>query len=1230
MDVLNLRARCTRALVTLLALTAGVGTIKATDLLTATASVTVTCNTATGPGPAQNIVVKPATTLTGSNTIVVSFSPAGNGLVVTAPTVQTLSTGNQSTGITYTVAVNAGCTNATNGATTLQFTAGGANDVTTSVTDNLTATTSALVANPVTISCVLSGGTYTPGPAQIISVTSAATGGTPFSVDTTVANDPATIVLNPTSPAGTATSTPTTFTVAAAAGCGTYASGSTHTVTLHLLNAPAPYLPVTVTYLVVPPSPLTVTPVPAAPSITLSYTKGSTSSVVAGVSVTSSLPSAFFTVKTSTFPSWLTVNTTSGTAPASLQFSTTSVAGTLAPGSYTATVYLSVSGYADLGVPITLLVNNAAAKLSVNATSIPINWTVGTAAPTVTITATSTDTPIQYSITTGGTLAPVVPASELAGLAYSFGTEIDVSFSSTVLASAQPGQVLSGTVTFTWGSPASTTVVTILLTVQSPGATLTGISPASLPTATAGTTFQVVMTGTGFVGGTDPTLKTKVGIVVSNAVVTDSNLSANVVNPTTIILTITVPSATDANLPFSPTGNGGSVALGLCNGTCTVPTGTATLTIGKGPIIQGATSASSFTEVAAPTLPTFAPYDMISLFGSNFCSSNGTGCSTTQVLSGSPDAITQRYPTTLSPDAVSATQRLLTVTFLQHASTTVIATAPLLFATNSQINLLVPEAVTGNASVDIVVSFGYGTTATTLLKSSPFTVNIATSDPGVFTVGADGEGNAAALDLNYNLISNTNPAGMRSTQTDSDTIQLYVTGLGSPNSTASTALTGGTSTAPTDCIAATGSNSYLAALNAATNVSPALTAVDGAIIQGSLFNAGLLAPCLTTNPTVTIGGVDGTVSYAGWVTDSVAGLYQINVQLPATTGSTLYPYYPLTTSPITTLTAPVQLPVQVTVGTQTSQNNVMVWVAPRLKVTGPTGSALNATVGVAYSATVTATEGTATYRYAVTSGVLPAGVTINTSTGVISGTPGANSGGSYKITVTATDSANTPVTGTVTFTINVAAGLFLSASGVAGTSTFGVADATASQILTPTGGTYPYTFVVTVSQPSAGSAPPTGMTFVPTGGTSSSNGSAGRVVTSAATPAGVYQVTVTATDSSSTPLTGSITFDITVNMAVSYTAPASAAAGSSTTITTVSATGGSGSYSYTLDPSNTTNASDLSLNSSTGVLTAGTATATAGMSVIVDVTDTGAANTGAATVAPQATTTITVVITAGG
>ena len=244
-------------------------------------------------------------------------------------------------------------------------------------------------------------------------------------------------------------------------------------------------------------------------------------------------------------------------------------------------------------------------------------------------------------------------------------------------------------------------------------------------------------------------LKTKVGVVVGGQIVTDTNFSVNVVNASNIILTITVPTTADTYLPFSPTGSGGTVAIGLCNGTCTTPTGTATLNIGVGPIIQGVTSASSFNESATPTL---APYDMISIFGVDFCSSGGTGCSSTQILSNAPSATTQQYGATLSPDAVSATQRLLTVTFYPHGSTTAIATAPLLFATNTQINAIVPAAVSSYTAngVDIVVSFGYGTGAT-LLKSATFHASIAAADPGVFTIGEDGEGSGAALSSTYSL-----------------------------------------------------------------------------------------------------------------------------------------------------------------------------------------------------------------------------------------------------------------------------------------------------------------------------------------------------------------------------------------------------------------------------------------------------------------------------------------------
>jgi hypothetical protein len=68
----------------------------------------------------------------------------------------------------------------------------------------------------------------------------------------------------------------------------------------------------------------------------------------------------------------------------------------------------------------------------------------------------------------------------------------------------------------------------------------------------------------------------------------------------------------------------------------------------------------------------------------------------------------------------------------------------------------------------------------------------------------------------------------------------------------------------------------------------------------------------------------------------------------------------------------------------------------------PADGALPAgTIGVAYSQTITASGGTASYSYVVSSGALPGGLLLNGSSGVISGTPTASD--SFSFTVTATD-----------------------------------------------------------------------------------------------------------------------------------------------------------------------------------------------------------------------------------
>ena len=58
-------------------------------------------------------------------------------------------------------------------------------------------------------------------------------------------------------------------------------------------------------------------------------------------------------------------------------------------------------------------------------------------------------------------------------------------------------------------------------------------------------------------------------------------------------------------------------------------------------------------------------------------------------------------------------------------------------------------------------------------------------------------------------------------------------------------------------------------------------------------------------------------------------------------------------------------------------------------------------LGQSYSQTVATTGGFAPVTFAVTAGVLPTGLVLNTSTGAISGT--ATAAGAYSVTITATD-----------------------------------------------------------------------------------------------------------------------------------------------------------------------------------------------------------------------------------
>ena len=502
----------------------GSSSAAASALVVSPASVSLSCvynGTNYIPGSAVTVSVTSAA-VNGTPFALDSNAPAAGWLTYPTP----LAGSNLATGTATTFTVQAGSlcdslpnTGSNTATTTISLAStglgNGVNVADKTITVTLTVSppsASPLVVNPspITVTCVQSGSspnyTYHPNYPQTVSVTSPVVGGTAFTIGTT--NISWLAIGTPSS--GTASSSASTFTLQATGTCN---GGVGTTATIHLVNSPAQDKVFAVTLQIVPATILTATPT----SASFTYVKLSGTAGFADVTIassTSSVPSPYFSINAATLPTWLRTDIASGNAPQSVRFSSTSVADTLAPGTYNANVVVSVSGYGDLTVPVSMLLTNKAAQLTVQGpTTVSLNWVIGEALPTPTITAVSTDTPIPYTATTGGSLAPVIAAGEASGLAYSFGTPIQVSFSPAIFAGAQPGNVLTGTVTLTWGSPASTIVVTFDITVLSPGATITSLSPATLPVGMP--SYSVALVGTGFVTGTPGTQATRVGIVTT-------------------------------------------------------------------------------------------------------------------------------------------------------------------------------------------------------------------------------------------------------------------------------------------------------------------------------------------------------------------------------------------------------------------------------------------------------------------------------------------------------------------------------------------------------------------------------------------------------------------------------------------------------------------------------------------------------------------------------------------
>jgi hypothetical protein len=235
---------------------------------------------------------------------------------------------------------------------------------------------------------------------------------------------------------------------------------------------------------------------------------------------------------------------------------------------------------------------------------------------------------------------------------------------------------------------------------------------------------------------------------------------------------------------------------------------------------------------------------------------------------------------------------------------------------------------------------------------------------------------------------------------------------------------------------------------------------------------------------------------------------------------------------------------------QTKTLNVtVVVVAPALSIT--TTSLPAGKKSTAYSATLRATGGSPTYKWSLSSGKLPTGVTL-ASTGILSGTPSVT--GTFSAGFTVTDSSYPALTKSASLSMVVATASATPAALSITTTALpaGTTGTKYSASMQATGGKTSYTWSITSGKL------PAGITFATTGALSGTP-----------TATGTFPITFTVKDSSSPALTKSASLSIVVKApsttALSITTTALPAGTTGTKYSaSLQATGGKTSYTWSI------------------------------------------------------------------
>ncbi len=441
-----------------------------------------------------------------------------------------------------------------------------------------------------------------------------------------------------------------------------------------------------------------------------------------------------------------------------------------------------------------------------------------------------------------------------------------------------------------------------------------------------------------------------------------------------------------------------------------------------------------------------------------------------------------------------------------------------------------PASVAEDGSANLVYTV-------TLSQASPSALSIGFSVGGTATSGTDYAAVNSPLVIAAGQTSGTitvDPTPDTTVEPDETVVISLNAGsgytVGSPSSATGTILN--------DDVVVTISPTSLPAATAGTSYSQTLSASGGTAPYGFAITTGTLP-------------VGMLLSSAGVLSGTPSGTGSFNFTVSATDSGAS----PISGSRAYTLTV----------------------AAPT--VTLPATTLPNGTAGQAYSAAITqASGGIAPYTYAVTAGALPAGVTVNSATGALSGTPTVT--GNFSFTLVATDSTSgTPGQASRSYTLAIVAPTLTVAPSTLPSGTAGTAY---SQTLSTSGGTAPYTYAL------SSGALPAGLSLSSTG-----------VLSGTPAVAGSFTFVVGVTDAGSFGGSHAYTLSI-ASPTLAITPPTLPAAAINASYSqALSTSGGTAPYSYVLNAG--TLPSGMSL--SAGGVLSGTPTTAGNFAFTVGVTD---------------------------